>query len=151
MKLYDLKVDINREVRIHFYKARAGKIGDKVVGIASVFSHVELEINGVCYSSSNRDKGVRSKVIDTSNAQKWLSFDLKKDIDENICLGYFKSVEGQQYDWLNIFFSQIIKLNIQSRNKQICSEFVANCLGLENAHKYSPESLFYKLKELNYI
>ena len=96
-------------MRIHFYKARAGKLGDKVVGIASIFSHVELEINGVCYSSSNRDKGVRSKVIDTSNAQKWLSFDLKKNIDENICLSYFKSVEGQQYDWLNIFFSQTIK------------------------------------------
>ena len=139
------------QIKVHFYKARAGKIGDKIVGIASIFSHVELEIDGVCYSSSNRDKGVRSKVIDTSNAQKWLSFDLKKDIDKNICLNYFKSVEGQKYDWLNIFFSQIIKLNIQSRNKQICSEFVANCLGLENAHKYSPESLFYKLKELNYI
>ena len=139
------------QIKVHFYKARAGKIGDKIVGLVSIFSHVELEINGVCYSSSNRDKGVRSKVIDTSNAQKWLSFDLKKNIDENICLSYFKSVEGQQYDWLNIFFSQTIKLNIQSRNKQICSEFVANCLGLENAHKYSPESLFYKLKELNYI
>ena len=139
------------KIKVHFYKARAGKLADKVVGIASVFSHVELEINGVCYSSSNRDRGVRSKVIDTSNTHKWLSFDLKKDIDENICLGYFKNVEGQQYDWLNIFFSQIIKLNIQSRNKQICSEFVANCLGLESAHKYSPESLFYKLKELNYI
>ena len=138
-------------MKIHFYKAKKGNLKDKIIGLVSVFSHVELEINNICYSSSNRDKGVRSKVIDTSNAQKWLSFDLKKDIDENICLGYFKSVEGQQYDWLNIFFSQIIKLNIQSRNKQICSEFVANCLGLENAHKYSPESLFFKLKELNYI
>ena len=71
------------QIKIHFYKARNGKIGDKIVGLVSVFSHVELEINGVCYSSSNRDKGVRSKVIDTSNAQKWLSFDLKKDIDVN--------------------------------------------------------------------
>ena len=138
-------------MRIHFYKARAGKLGDKVVGIASIFSHVELEINGVCYSSSNRDKGVRSKVIDTSNAQKWLSFDLKKDIDENICLLYFESVRGQKYDWLNIFLTQIIKVNIQSSNKQICSEFVGNCLQLDNAYKYSPEALFYKLKVLNYI
>ena len=138
-------------MRIHFYNARAGKIEDKIVGLISVFSHVELEIDGVCYSSSNRDRGVRSKVIDTSNAQKWLSFDLKKDIDVNRCLLYFESVRGQKYDWLNIFLTQIIKVNIQSSNKQICSEFVANCLGLENAHKYSPESLFFKLKELNYI
>ena len=139
------------QIKIHFYKARNGKIRDKIVGLVSVFSHVELEINGVCYSSSNRDRGVRSKVIDTSNAQKWLSFDLKKDIDVNRCLLYFESVRGQKYDWLNIFLTQIIKVNIQSSNKQICSEFVANCLGLENAHKYSPESLFFKLKELNYI
>ena len=139
------------QIKIHFYKARAGKIGDKIVGLVSVFSHVELEINGVCYSSSNRDKGVRSKVIDTSNAQKWLSFDLKKNIDENICLLYFESVRGQRYDWLNIFLTQIIKVNIQSSNKQICSEFVGNCLQLDNAYKYSPEALFYKLKELNYI
>ena len=138
-------------MKIHFYKAREGKIGDKVVGLVSVFSHVELEINGVCYSSSNRDYGVRSKIIDTSNKQKWVSFELKNNIDKNICLNYFKRVEGQKYDWLNIFFSQIIKLNIQSSNKQICSEFVGNCLGLEDSYKYSPESLFYKLKELNYI
>ena len=139
------------QIKIHFYKARNGKIRDKIVGLVSVFSHVELEINGVCYSSSNRDKGVRSKVIDTSNAQKWLSFDLKKDIDENICLLYFESVRGQKYDWLNILLTQLIKLDIQSDNKQICSEVVANCLGLENAYKYSPEALFYKLKVLNYI
>ena len=116
------------QIKIHFYKARNGKIRDKIVGLVSVFSHVELEINGVCYSSSNRDKGVRSKVIDTSNAQKWLSFDLKKDIDENICLLYFESVRGQKYEWLNILLTQLIKLDIQSDNKQICSEFVANCL-----------------------
>ena len=138
-------------MKIHFYKARAGKIGDKVVGLVSVFSHVELEIKGVCYSSSNRDGGVRSKIINTSNHQKWLSFELKKDIDINGCLSYFESVKGQKYDWLNIFCTQLIKLNMQSEDKQICSEFVANCLGLENAYKYSPESLFYKLKELNII
>ena len=138
-------------MKIHFYKAREGKIGDKVVGLVSVFSHVELEIDGVFYSSSNRDGGVRSKIIDTSNKQKWVSFELKNNIDRNICLNYFKSVEGQKYDWLNIFFSQIFKLNIQSNNKQICSEFVGNCLQLDNAYKYSPEALFYKLKELNYI
>ena len=139
------------QIKIHFYKARNGKIRDKIVGLVSVFSHVELEINGVCYSASNRDGGVRSKVIDTSNKQKWVSFDLKKDIDENICLLYFESVRGQKYDWLNILLTQLIKLDIQSDNKQICSEFVGNCLQLDNAYKYSPEALFYKLKELNYI
>ena len=139
------------QIKIHFYKARNGKIGDKIVGLVSVFSHVELEISGVFYSSSNRDGGVRSKIINISNKKKWVSFELKNNIDKNICLNYFKSVEGQKYDWLNIFFSQIIKLNIQSSNKQICSEFVGNCLQLDNAYKYSPEALFYKLKELNYI
>ena len=138
-------------MKIHFYKARNGKLGDKIVGIASIFSHVELEIDGVFYSSSNRDGGVRSKIIDISNKKKWVSFELKNNIDKNICLNYFKSVKEQKYDWLNIFFSQIIKLNIQSSNKQICSEFVGNCLQLDNAYKYSPEALFYKLKELNYI
>ena len=138
-------------MKIHFYKAKKGNVKDKLIGLFSVFSHVELEINNICYSSSNRDGGIRSKQIDTSNAQKWLSFDLKKDIEANRCLLYFESVRGQKYDWLNIFCTQLIKLNIQSDNKQICSEFVANCLGLENAYKYSPESLFYKLKELNII
>ena len=138
-------------MKIHFYKARNGKLGDKIVGIVSIFSHVELEIDGVFYSSSNRDGGVRSKIIDISNKKKWVSFELKNNIDKNICLNYFKSVKEQKYDWLNIFFSQIIKLNIQSSNKQICSEFVGNCLQLDNAYKYSPEALFYKLKELNYI
>ena len=74
-----------------------------------------------------------------------------KDIDVNRCLLYFETVRCQRYDWLNIFLTQIIKVNIQSSNKQICSEFVGNCLQLDNAYKYSPEALFYKLKELNYI
>ena len=43
-------------MRIHFYKARAGKLGDKVVGIASIFSHVELEINGVKLYLERRKK-----------------------------------------------------------------------------------------------
>ena len=29
------------KIKVHFYNARAGKLADKVVGIASVFSHVE--------------------------------------------------------------------------------------------------------------
>ena len=138
-------------MKIHFYKAKEGNLKDKLIGLVSVFSHVELEINNICYSSSNRDDGVRSKIIDTTDSQKWVTFEFKEYIDTNKCLAYFYSVERQEYDWTNIFLTQLIKLNVQSDNKQICSEFVANCLGLENAYKYSPESLFYKLKELNYI
>ncbi len=138
-------------MKIHFYKAKKGNLKDKLIGLFSVFSHVELEINGICYSSSNRDGGIRDKQIDTTDKKKWVTFDFKEYVDVNSCLAYFDSVEYQEYDWANIFLTQLIKLNIQSENKQICSEFVANCLGLENAHKYSPESLFYKLKELNYI
>ena len=138
-------------MKIHFYKAKKGNVKDKLIGLFSVFSHVELEINNICYSSSNRDGGIRSKKIDTSNSQKWVTFDFKGYVDVNSCLEYFYSVERQEYDWKNIFLTQLIKLNIQSDNKQICSEFVANCLGLENGYKYSPETLFYKLKELNII
>ena len=30
-------------MKIHFYKARAGKIGDKIVGIVSIFSHRKIK------------------------------------------------------------------------------------------------------------
>lgn len=48
-------------MQLALYKA-PGAWYDKLVRVA--YSHCELVIDGVCYSSSPRDNGVRSKAID---------------------------------------------------------------------------------------
>ena len=60
------------------------------------YSHSEIVINGLCYSSSFRDGGVRSKEIDLTDGH-WDVVDVGgNDAD---ALMWFAMHEGQKYDW----------------------------------------------------
>ena len=53
-------------MKLAFYKAKHGTKIDKIVAaaIGSEYSHVELVFSdGICFSASPRDKGVRFKTI----------------------------------------------------------------------------------------
>jgi len=63
------------------------------------YSHCELVIAGVCYSSSNRDGGVRPKVIDLASGH-WDVFHV--DGDEAAALAWFRQHDGQNYDWYGV-------------------------------------------------
>lgn len=126
-------------MQLAFYKASGG-LADKLVRLVtrSPYSHVELVIGGVCYSSSIQDGGVRSKHINIGSGN-WDVLEIAGD--EAKAAQWFVDHHGQDYDWLGVFRFVLPFLKHRT-GKWFCSEACAAALGLENAHKYSPQDLF---------
>ena len=106
----------------------------------SKYSHAELVIDGVCWSSSSRDGGVRSKVIDLDSG-KW---DVVKLTDNLLtkynALLWFKQHEGDEYDYRNIL-RFVIPVVGHDKNKWVCYEACGTALGIDNAHKLDADKL----------
>lgn len=127
-------------MKLAFYKGE-GKWEDKAIRIwtRSKYSHVEIVIGGVGYSSSWRDGGVRAKDINFHSGN-WDVFNVAGN--EDYALQYFRAREGMEYDMLGIALTQFIPLGIHSLKKYFCSELNAGMLGLGNPHRLSPQGLF---------
>lgn len=105
----------------------------------SKYSHCELVINGVCYSSSYRDGGVRAKFIDL-NSGKWDL--LPVDGDEKLAIARFAADKGKRYDWLGMLrVCPLLRWLPRNDSKRFCSEMVAWMLGTEDPERFSPEHL----------
>jgi hypothetical protein len=107
----------------------------------SKWSHAELVINDVCWSSSGRDGGVRGKIINL-NSGRWDVFDLNlTDEQAAKALTWFKSHEGEGYDWLGVlcFVLPFVK---QERKRWTCFEAIGASLGIENPHRLDANDLF---------
>ena len=102
------------------------------------YSHAELVIDGVCYSSSVRDDGVRSKVIDL-NSGKWVLRDVVGSSKE-LALARFAKREGSGYDWPGALRWGIPFLRQRSK-ADYCFELVAHMLGLPDPSSWSPMEL----------
>ncbi len=113
-------------IQLKFYKAEYGSWYDK--GIAwwtkGPYSHVEIVFSkdGMWFSSSPRDGGVRYKYIedsfhwDTVQVECTLAEEIKL---RNICNTYV----GQKYDWLFCFGFVVPPLD-DPKKKKACSEVV---------------------------
>ena len=101
-------------------------------------SHGELCIDGVCYSSSAMDKGVRSKEIDIHSG-RWDLYPLP-GADKAAALAWFAKHKGKRYDWPGIV-SWVIRLVRHHPDRFVCFEAVGAMLGLENPHKLSARKL----------
>jgi len=88
----------------------------------SPFSHTEIIIDGVWYTSSPIDGGVRIKRL-KSNPKNWtfLTLDLTDDQIVDI-KSFFINELGKKYDVLGILFSQVIYLGVNDKSKWFCSE-----------------------------
>ena len=109
---------------------------------SSHYSHVELVINGMCYSASARDSGVRSKALDLGSG-KWdvVRIPGMSDADESDALDWFAEHAGQPYDWAGALRFAVPIL--PQRSKQwFCSEAVSAALGLDNPHDMTPEDVY---------
>jgi hypothetical protein len=111
---------------------------------SSKYSHVELVIDGVCYSSTMRDTppGVRSKVIDLTSG-RWDLYAIEGD--EQQAIGWFKAHAGQAYD-----FAGVLRFGLpflpQRADEWFCSESVAAALGVASPEGYTPQSLLDLMK-----
>lgn len=113
------------QLKLAFYKGK-GNFYDAIIKLTtfSKYSHVELVIDGVCYTSSPRDGGVRSKVIDL-NSGNWDVFPI--DGDKIYAVEFFEKNIGKPYDWLGAIKS-ILPFFPNHQNKFYCSEVVAIAL-----------------------
>src|SRR4051794_3882466 len=75
----------------------------------SIYSHCELVIDGICYSSSAMDKGVRRKAIDL-DPEKWDLIDLPW-ADAARALRHFQATRKDNYGWASMAASQALNLN----------------------------------------
>ncbi|HHF3852101.1 enoyl-CoA hydratase [Haemophilus influenzae] len=106
-----------------------------------LYSHCEIVVNKgfkVCYSSSIRDGGVRSKIMYLEH-EKWDLIELQNITEERI-KAYFEQTKNMRYDWWGALG---IVLGIkQKRSKYFCSEWCFNAIcGGENGWRFSPNQL----------
>ena len=137
-------------IQLAFYKGK-GDWSDKLIRLwtRSKYSHTELVIDDLWYSSSPRDGEVRIKYI-TPKPGHWdfIEIDVTKEQKENM-LNFFNSQIGKKYDFKGIFLSQVLPFNIQDPEKWFCSEIDSKALIISYVLKtskpaqwYSPERLF---------
>lgn len=120
----------------HWLSHAAIKLGTK-----SIYSHVELVIDDVCWSSSAVDGGVRRKVINL-NSGKWDVIEIPHSVPyESTAYSWFHKNETKPYDWLGVcrFFLPFLK---EKPDAYFCSEAVASALCLSKSEKYTPQSLY---------
>ena len=106
------------------------------------YSHTEIFIDGIAYSSSVRDGGVRSKIINLHSG-KWDWIDITDDLGKegaDYALDVFNIKKGRKYDWFGALGFGIPFLK-QDKTKEYCFEINAEMLGLQKPHKYTPNRL----------
>lgn len=105
----------------------------------SIYSHCELVVDGVCYSSSVMDGGVRSKLIEL-DPTKWDVIDLPW-ADGDQVVAYFRETDHHRYGWFGLVTSQLFNLNRETAGAQFCSQWCAAALGLPAPSSLSPRTL----------
>lgn len=127
----------------------------------SKYSHCEIVLSAhneslvvddsgaVWLSASAMDGGVRSKEIEL-NLEHWdlipVPWADRARID-----WVFQQHRGKGYDWLGIFFSQLLASGLHSRSRMFCSEFCAAALGFANPQLFSPAQLRAVVQRVNAI
>lgn len=131
-------------MKMAFYKGK-GNFFDAVVRFVtrSEYSHCEIVIDGVCWSSSPRDGGVRQATINLQSGH-WDVIDLQGDVP--LVLAWFLANEGARYDWVGLIRT-MIPFFPHSKTKWFCSEACGAALGIQ-ANTLSPQDLFDRLRPI---
>lgn len=128
-------------VKLALYKGK-GQIGNALIRrwTGSQYSHCELVVDGVAYSSSIRDGGVRAKVIEFDDAH-WDVVALPDCFAWKI-EAHFAATRGAPYGWRDLLLSQVLNTARNESGAAFCSEWCAAALGLPNSTTFSPKTLF---------
>lgn len=140
-------------MNVLFYKA-SGDYIDKIIQLTGPYSHCEIEFsNGICFSSSGRDGGVRFKnIANTTNYHINWDF-LEFDIDDKELLNWAKTQVGLKYDWPGLI-GTCFNIYLESNNRWFCSEIcstICEAAGIYRGPKLiTPTKLYRCLNEKNY-
>lgn len=106
---------------------------------SSRYSHVELVIDGICWSSSYRDGGVRAARINLASGH-WDLFPIQGDTAA--ALRWFRAHQGEAYDWAGLLrVSPLLRWLPRRPHKRFCSEAVAAALGHPDPETQSPQDV----------
>lgn len=127
-------------MKLALYKGK-GQIGNYAIRAWTryAYSHCEIVIDNLWYSSSIMDKGVRVKHINPDSGH-WDFIELPDRLAQRV-LEYFNKTEGDAYGWGSLISSQIFNRNSTEPKAAFCSSWCASALGLPNPSSYSPGSL----------
>ena len=98
-------------------------------------SHVEVVIDGLCHSSSLRDRGVRAKAIDIWRPH-WRVIPITWR-DPDAALRVFARHAGEPYGYADLVAQHVLRLPVDFRGPT-CSELAALMLGLPRAERIDP-------------
>jgi hypothetical protein len=139
-------------VEVAFYIASKGKLYDKLVSFftGAKYSHMELCLDNICYSSSNRDGGVRSKVINL-NSDKWHIIEI--DCDRKKVYEFYEATKNCGYDYLSVIANLVLRLKIDLMlNNYHCFEWCVGALNYANDTQINVNSnideIYNKIKTL---
>lgn len=126
-------------MRLALYKGK-GQIGNAIIRwwTRSPYSHCEIVIGDVGYTSSLMDGGVRAKRIDFDPAH-W-DFVALTWVDPTHVSAYYAQTAGEPYGWMDLLKRQVFNRPGNDRG-WFCSEWCAAALGLPNPQLYSPATL----------
>lgn len=106
----------------------------------SKYSHAEIVVDGVCYSSSSRDGGVRSKVINLESG-RWDVVEISDSPElKQKVLAWFAKHDGESYDYRNII-RFVLPFVGQNKNHWVCFESIGAALGIDKPHKLDADKL----------
>lgn len=118
----------------------------------SKFSHVELvyELNDTYFKSYSSYPGVGVRKELFTNLDEWefvnidnIKHNNKEKVDE-----FFAKTNGKGYDYQGVL-GFIFRIN-ENPNKYFCSEWCAEALGFKNPSKFSPQSLYDLVINMDY-
>ena len=102
-------------------------------------SHCELVVDGLAYSSSIQDKGVRAKYIEW-NPSHWRFIPIPWASKEQV-ISHYEKTKDNKYAFFSLLTSQIFNRNVDDDGADFCSEWCSRALGLPNPNTYSPGTL----------
>lgn len=107
------------------------------------YSHCELVFKAtkdnryICYTSSNRDGGVRKKVMELP-ADRWDLVEVK--VEYRQIFNFYMKTIGCKYDLCGAI--GVVTRFGNNKHRYFCSEWCAEAIELKDPHKYSPNSLY---------
>ena len=114
-----------------------------------IYSHCEIAIETLgeynCYSSSNRDGGVRKKSMHLPS-EDWDLIEITHLVSIRDIVEFYKKTEGKKYDFIGLI-SPVLG-NLHDDDKYFCSEWCAEAIQLILPNKYSPVSLYRYLRKM---
>jgi hypothetical protein len=122
------------KVEVLFYKADKGAWDDKLIACwtRGKYSHTELKIGNICYTSYPNKGVVRRNLNVTERLYEIIELEIAEN-DINKIIDFYNQTQGNKYDWFGIL-GFIFPLQDRS-DRWFCSEWVTKALQLAGVEK----------------